>query len=309
MPVPKAIDGTAAPTGAGAPNILINIGGGDRYVFATWDNATESLTPWTAPTGAPKTGQVAHLEAAHASWWGASGGTDNNGRMMMVGWATPDFHGDAGKGITFLTRMTLLREVNYDHKLENLVANPLPELKGLRGASIASKKAVALSSTAHVVAGTDGGAAAAADIEMTFNGAKSGDTIDVCVLGSATNATNGLAMKLTVGSGGKAAATFGACGAKGDLQVEQADAANQFVIHEAADGIMVRILPDRSVADFFVQGGQVAGTTAWPQKDPRAATDSQVSVSSSGTGVTADIDVWSMGCGWTTPSFTDSPTM
>jgi hypothetical protein len=36
MPVPKAIDGSAAPTGAGAPNILLNIGGGDRYVFATW---------------------------------------------------------------------------------------------------------------------------------------------------------------------------------------------------------------------------------------------------------------------------------
>ena len=68
--------------------VLINVGGGDRYVFATWDNATESLTPWTTPAGAPKTGQMAHLEGAHASWWGASGGTDNNGRMMMIGWAT-----------------------------------------------------------------------------------------------------------------------------------------------------------------------------------------------------------------------------
>ena len=175
--------------------------------------------------------------------------------MMMLGWATPDFHGDAGKGINFLTRMTLLREVNYDHKLENLVSNPLPELKGLRGASIASKKAVALSATAHVVAGTDGGKAAAADIEMTFNGAKSGDTIDVCVLGSATNATTGLSMKITVGADGwsapsvKAAVTFGECGAKGDLQVEKVELANQFIIHEAADGITVRILPDRSVAE------------------------------------------------------------
>ena len=54
---------------------------------------------------------MAHLEGAHASWWGASGGTDNNGRMMMIGWATPDFHGAAGKGIEFLTRLTGLREV------------------------------------------------------------------------------------------------------------------------------------------------------------------------------------------------------
>jgi hypothetical protein len=57
--------------------------------------------------------------------------------MMMLGWATPDYHGDAGKGIAFLTRMTLLREVNYDHKLQNLVANPLPELKGLATVQLA----------------------------------------------------------------------------------------------------------------------------------------------------------------------------
>lgn len=234
----------------------------------------------------------------------------------MLGWATPDFHGDAGKGINFLTRMTLVREVNYDHKIENLVANPLPELKGLRSASIASSKAVALSATPHVVAGTDGGKAAAADVEMTFKGAKSGDTISVCVLGSSSNATTGLAMKVTVGDGGKAAATFGSCGAddmsaEAIVDVEKAPAANQFAIHteEAADGIMVRILPDRSVADFFVQGGQVAGTVAWPQKAPRAASDSQITVSSSGSGVTADIDVWQMGCGWLTPSFTDSPNL
>ena len=88
MPVPKQVDGSAPPSGAGAPNILINTKGGDRYVFATWDNATETLTPWTAPHGAPPTGQVAELEKGGASWWGASGGTDNNGRMMMIGWAT-----------------------------------------------------------------------------------------------------------------------------------------------------------------------------------------------------------------------------
>ena len=75
------------------------------------------------------------------------------------------------------------------------------------------------------------------------------------------------------------------------------------------DAIKVRILSDRSVADFFVAGGQVAGTLAWSQKAPRASGDSQISVSSSGSGVTANIDVWGMGCGWTTPSYTDSPTM
>ena len=43
--------------------------------------------------------------------------------QMMIGWATPDFHGDGGKGINFLTRMTGFREVNYDPTLMNLVSS------------------------------------------------------------------------------------------------------------------------------------------------------------------------------------------
>ena len=70
----------------------------------------------------------------------------------------------------------------------------------------------------------------------------------------------------------------------------------------------VRIMPDRSLADFFVQGGQVAGTMAWQGKEPRAAGDSQVTVYASAA-VKADIDVWSMGCGWLTPSYTENPTL
>jgi hypothetical protein len=118
MPVPNTVDGESPPSGDGNPNMVINTAGGQRYVFATWDSVKETLTPWTAPPGAPSTGQVANLERSRASWWGASGGTDNNGRMMMIGWATPDFHGDAGKGINFLTRLTGLREVHrHSHVL------------------------------------------------------------------------------------------------------------------------------------------------------------------------------------------------
>ena len=44
--------------------------------------------------------------------------------MFMIGWALGDYHGPAGPGINFLTRLTLLREVNFDAKTANLVANP-----------------------------------------------------------------------------------------------------------------------------------------------------------------------------------------
>ena len=68
------------------------------------------------------------------------------------------------------------------------------------------------------------------------------------------------------------------------------------------------IVAANSLADFFVQGGQVAGTMAWQGKEPRASGDSQVTVYASAA-VKADIDVWSMGCGWLTPSYTENPTI
>lgn len=69
----------------------------------------------------------------------------------------------------------------------------------------------------------------------------------------------------------------------------------------------LRITPDRSVADFFVNGGRWSGTSSWLGKAPRAAADSVIFVF--GAGVKADIDVWGMGCGWVFPSYTANPTM
>jgi hypothetical protein len=52
----------------------------------------------------------------------------------------------------------------------------VPELVGLRSGSIASEKAVALSPDAKVIAGTGGGAAASADVNISFSGFKDGDS-------------------------------------------------------------------------------------------------------------------------------------
>lgn len=52
-------------------------------------------------------------------WWGAQGGAANNNRMMMIGWV-----GDYGDPVTKIvyTRLSALREVNWDVKTQNLVA-------------------------------------------------------------------------------------------------------------------------------------------------------------------------------------------
>jgi hypothetical protein len=91
-----------APPPPGSPNRVVNIGNGAQFLLGTYDAATETFTPWS-PAG-EKPGREALLERGGASWFGASGGADNNGRMMMIGWATPDFTGDSGPGIGFLTR-------------------------------------------------------------------------------------------------------------------------------------------------------------------------------------------------------------
>ena len=54
-------------------------------------------------------------------------------------------------------------------------------LKGLRGASVASVQGQALTAAPVAIKGTEGGAAASADIEITFHGAKPGVPFGACV--------------------------------------------------------------------------------------------------------------------------------
>ena len=105
--IPNQING--APPPAGSPNRAVNIGNGADFLLGTYYAENETFVPWS-PAG-EQPGRVAKLEGGSASWWGATGGADSNGRMMLIGWATPDFNGPAGPGIEFLTRLTGLREV------------------------------------------------------------------------------------------------------------------------------------------------------------------------------------------------------
>ena len=393
-PVPNQVGGVAPP--AGVPNYIVNVGGGDQYLFGQYSPGNESFAPWVQDGNEVE----AHLEHGQAGWWGAQMA---NERMMMIGWATPDFHGDAGPGIKFLTRLTLLREVNFETKTMNLVSNPVPELVGLRSGSLASEKAVAMTPNAKVIAGTGAGAAASADVNISFSGFNDGDSFGACVLSSA-NGSTGVGISITVANkvasvktggckemmeasappqvnvsrympntnflhgdlkghdkgfptgtnwtacqglcdttsaceawtflargGGMACCIKGAIstdgcpeyakgmvsGAKTAGSVPCGNPPNPGPGPKPAPGvpifdeteIIVRITPDRSVADFFVQGGRWSGTLGWPGRAPRAAADSNVAVWGSAATVTADVDVYSMGCGWEYPSYTENPTL
>ena len=498
LPVPNQVDGSPPP--AGMPDYLVNVGGGDLYLWGNYHPENESFTPWIAP-GSTKA-KTTELERGQGGWWGAQ---NANGRMLMIGWALGDYNGPAGPGISFLTRLTLLREVNFDLKTMDLVSNPAPELTSLRSGSLASERAVALApNSLHLVGGTAGGAAASADVVVNFTYAfdKRGQaTFGACVLAAGPGTppfvphwsvqpdTNAAYAKVTPGNN-KAATILGdfpsadgcwaACNATAGCrefawhifganppapyanatnfcyQINKPDTENPYIRPQAGSGtvsgvfltgdtaglgrsssaergnpllpricwrtlmdcevgeggdaihqgpldvaacdllsmlasrcgslrpsiyadvryiddviaieglgikftankdptiglelwlgactvnsttgrssvissspqgqdehapvdtiplfddereISVRILPDRSVADFFVNGGRYSGTVSWVSPAPRAAAASQVTVFSNTAGVTADIDVYGMGCGWENPSYTAHPTM
>jgi hypothetical protein len=82
-----------------------------------------------------------------------------------------------------------------------------------------------------------------------------------------------------------------------------------FKIFADEDELAMRILADRSVADLFLQGGRWAATQGWQHTAPRKPADSLVMVWSGSSGLSAQVDVHAMGCGWLNPSYTDKPTL
>jgi len=250
-PVPNQADGIPPP--AGVPNRIVNVGGGDQFLFGSYGADNETFTPWSPEGETP--GREAKLERGTSGWFGSQMAND---RMLMIGWAMPDFHGDAGKGIDFLTRLTLLREIHFDNKTMNLVSNPVNELANLRTGILASKKGLDLSPKPMAIQGTEGGAAASADITVTFSGFSTAqDTVfGACVLTN-SSAVGGMGVTVTVHApsgtqGRRAAVALGPCG---DQRPKSSGSVPLF--DETA--LTVRITPDRSVADFFVQGGRFSG--------------------------------------------------
>jgi hypothetical protein len=219
----------------------------------------------------------------------------------------------------------------------NLPQNPVPELLGLRTGSIASETIPSVPATAHIVAKTGGGAAASADITVKFSGFTNASkgSFGLCVLGNGKMPGNGSGIGITITVGQKGLPGFQDVNiASGKCQVNQAadgvaslssnstmgDAgkstldtgaklASSMKLFEDETELMVRVLPDRSVADWFVQGGRWAATDGWPGTAPRKPEDSSVMLWSTAAGVSAQVDVFGMGCGWLNPAYTEHPTL
>lgn len=303
IPTPNQVGGAPPPTGT--PNYLVNCGGGDSYRIGNYFPGNESFT---------FSGKTARLEYGHAGWWGAQGGSANNNRMMMIGWVR-DYHGAAGPGINFLTRLSALREVNWDVKTDNLVSNPVPELVGLRTKSLASTTTkLSPANAPHVIPNTGHGAASSSDAIIRFSGfsKNSSTTFGACVLGNGRSAS-GIGITITAtpstSSSGQLVANIkaGPCEVGHGNQIVDQHSETTQLFDETE--LTVRVLADRSVADWFVQGGRWAASEGWQATEPRLPADSNVLVWSGDAAMSAHVDVYQMGCGWLNPSYTESPTL
>jgi hypothetical protein len=117
--------------------------------------------------------------------------------------------------------------------------------------------------------------------------------------------TSGIVASLAPGS---VSVRVGSCAEVAQGRGALRGGAHSFPMLPGESSLSLRVFPDRSVADFFVQGGRWSGTMTWLDTTPRAAGDSLV-VLWANSSVAADVDVWGMGCGWLTPSYTDAPTL
>merc|ERR1712226_1280517 len=205
----------------------------------------------------------------------------------MIGWIR-DFRGPAGPGINFLTRLSALREVNWDVKTESLVSNPVPELVGLRTKSIASTTMkLSRANAAHVVPNTGNGAAASSDAVIKFSGFSrtKKTTFGACVLSNGQNASGiGITITVTPDTGsGKVFANI----QSGKCQVGHVDFGQGSTQLFDETELTVRVLSDRSVADWFAQGGRWAASDGWQATDPRLPADSNVLLWSADAGMSA----------------------
>ena len=205
----------------------------------------------------------------------APGSVSEVERLMMVGWTT------AG------TSMSIVRELGFDQELKQLIATPATELTTLRGARI-DAGTVEPGKTPLVLAPKQrfeiaGGAAArTADVELNF-------TVPAGDWQTTVEALGGRATLTLSGSAVTPRAVL--------ARVTDAKAPYQIALKPSEATITVRLLSDKVIAEFFVQGGRAVGTVGVP---------GGVDASSASLAVTADLGqirlnsvmAWAMGCGW-----------
>ena len=156
---------------------------------------------------------------------------------------------------------------------------------GLRGARIDDGKGARTLPPKHSLVVASGAAARSADLELSFQVPATGDwQVSVRALdGSAT---------LTLSSG-----TVSAPPRTVLARLPGMKSPYEFALKPGEATIAVRVLADKVIAEFFVQGGRAVGT--FGLKAGVAATNASLAVAANvGALSLTSLEAWTMKCGW-----------
>lgn len=274
----------------GGPTHVLSAGGGGHFVVGVLDPLTDNFTLRPGPI----------INTDHGSAAFSAAGLAEDGRVVFASWVPagtakmPPPHGPpfdprcpavGGISICGTQVVSTVRTLSWEPSTSTLLAYPISELMLLRNVSLYRNPAMALPVTGAELALPlpTGSNAAASDVRVNFTLPRAvGCVLKIRVFGAA-----GPILPLNVSkpmpSGVRTVWLFG--GAIEVLPTEHT--------------LVVRVLVDRSVVEWFVQGGRAVKTQRW--YPPAGADGIAVAGQSTGTAgpaIVASVTVDEMGCGW-----------
>lgn len=263
----------------GGPTHMINGNTGTEFLLGTYDSKTETMNI---------TSGHQNIESGHAYHWAAAGYAVDNPdpvatgkRLITVAWVS-----------NRPSVMSLIRELSYDHKTDQLVSYPVAEYSALRNATFMEGKGMTLAKGALTTLPVPQSAGGAVDVSASFDvAALSGPAQDFGIVVRAPK-------------GGTAG------GVKISFSVLAPDASGVRVVHTTSgtsnlepvkvmpgETLDVRVLVDRPLVEAFVMGGRAAAVSADTTFN---VAQTSVHLFNSGTvPISASkVSAYGMGCGW-----------
>ena len=293
-----------SPAGPHEPTHILSDAGGGSFSVGVLDPATERFVPTRA------VGTNGSFSTAGGVLFSAAGHAED-GRVLFAGWVPagappaggwpPECIPPPNSTRSWLGRdcgiqlISAPRVLTWSAELQWLVANPIAELLSLRNRTLLPTRPLRLRPAEPAPLALPAGTGAAMDLTVTFAlpaaPAHRVLRFGVRVLGSA-----GPQLNITVVESADPSPL------KGVRWTGRADgpagngpgAASPFPILRTETSLQVRVLVDRSVAEFFVAGGRAARAMRWYP----AVGDSGAAITAWQAGATAVVEAHEMGCGW-----------
>ena len=239
--------------------------------------------------------------------WAAAGLAESDGRILAVGWVhAKDQRQELADGcpkvggisVCGVQAISLVRVLSYDAKSKMLLANIAEEYSSLRNATLVAPRSLSLAGGGEAVElPIPPGKGLASDVvfKVTLGAQALALEATVMATGPATSATttaDGVTLSLNI----SAAATPG--GARvGSAKIRGSVAPTgwfDFPILAGEAQLPVRVLVDRSIAEFFIGDGRTAFTARhYPQRSAGGVRMAALSAAP----LTLSASVYEMGCG------------